>query len=310
MAANVDISRAVELLQGGQLVAIPTETVYGLAADAAQPDAVRRVFEIKGRPADHPLIVHLGQADWAPAWGILPPLFERLAARFWPGPLTLVVPKQDGVSSWVTGGQDTVALRVPRHPLTLELLRRLGRGLVAPSANRFGHISPTTAAHVRQEFGDEVAVLDGGACPVGVESTILDLSGPRPRILRPGHLGPADLLEITGELEEASGPVPRVPGALDRHYAPRTPTFLGMPQQQPSGDWGWLGFDGRGAPQERLLPRQANEYARQLYAALRELDEAQLDFIAVEPPPRRPEWEAVWDRLQRACQRPGDAESR
>ena len=298
----MDVAEAVERLGKGQLVAIPTETVYGLAADAAQPVAVRRIFELKRRPADHPLIVHLGDASWATLWGHLPLHFDSLAQHFWPGPLTLVVPRLDSVDPLITGGQSTVALRVPRHPLTLEVLQRLGRGLVAPSANRFGHTSPTTAQHVRDEFGEEVAVLDGGPCQVGVESTILDLSGPRPRILRPGQLSRADLEAVVGELDEPVGEVPRVSGSLDRHYAPRTSTRLSGGHEAPPGRWGWLGFSPRGATREVILAASASAYAQRLYAALRELDGAGLDLILVEPPPQTPEWEAVWDRLRRASQ--------
>ncbi|MBT9584560.1 threonylcarbamoyl-AMP synthase [bacterium] len=296
----MDVAEAVERLGKGQPVAIPTETVYGLAADASQPAAVARVFELKGRPADHPLIVHLGDASWATSWGHLPPPFDSLAQRFWPGPLTLVVPRLDWVDPLITGGQSTVALRVPRHPLALQVLQRLGRGLVAPSANRFGHTSPTTAQHVRDEFGEEVAVLDGGPCLVGVESTILDLSGPRPRILRPGQLSRADLEAVVGELDQLVGEVPRVPGSLDRHYAPRTFTRLGGGEQPPPGRWGWLGFSPRGASHEVIVPANATDYAQRLYSALRELDRAGLEIILVEPPPQTPEWEAVWDRLRRA----------
>ena len=292
-------AQAAELLAAGQLVAIPTETVYGLAADATQDEAVRKVFALKGRPADHPLIVHLGEAAWAAEWGVLPSGFADLAERFWPGPLTLVVPRRASVSPLITGGQESVALRVPRHPLTLETLRLLGRAVVAPSANRFGHTSPTQAAHVRAEFGSALAVLDGGACPVGLESSIVDLTGERPRLLRPGQLSRAELEEVLGPFAVSEGVVPRVPGALDRHYAPRTLTRWDN-GVVPTGRWGWLGFASRGASAEVLMPLGADEYGARLYAALRELDEAGLTLILVERPPAGPEWEAVWDRLRRA----------
>lgn len=292
-------SQAADLLRAGQLVAIPTETVYGLAADATQDEAVRKVFVLKGRPADHPLIVHLGEASWAADWGVLPVAFSALAQRFWPGPLTVVVPRLASVSPLITGGQNSVALRVPRHPLTLETLRLLGRAVVAPSANRFGHTSPTQASHVLAEFGSAVAVLDGGACPVGLESSIVDLTGERPRLLRPGQLSRSSLEEVLGPFVAAEGVVPRVPGALDRHYAPRTLTRWddGV---VPAGRWGWLGFASRGADSEVLMPAGAAEYGARLYAALRELDQAGLAVILVERPPAEPEWEAVWDRLRRA----------
>lgn len=291
-------SQAAALLRQGQLVAIPTETVYGLAADATQESAVRRVFELKGRPPDHPLIVHLGEASWAAHWGVLPPLFARLAERFWPGPLTLVVPRLARVSPLITGGQDSVALRVPRHPLTLETLLALGEPVVAPSANRFGHTSPTRAEHVLSEF-PELAVLDGGPCPVGLESSIVDLTGPQPRLLRPGQLSRSILEEVTGPLAASDLSAPRVPGALDRHYAPRTPTRWddGL---VPAGRWGWLGFASRGAAAEVIMPGGAADYAARLYAALRELDQSGVEVILVERPPQQPDWEAVLDRLRRA----------
>lgn len=291
-------SQAAELLRSGSLVAIPTETVYGLAADATQEAAVAAVFALKGRPADHPLIVHLGAADWAAHWGLLPPHFNELATRFWPGPLTLVVPRLARVSPLITGGQDSVALRVPRHPLTLEMLRCLGEPVVAPSANRFGHTSPTRAEHVQAEFPD-LPVLDGGPCPVGLESSILDLTGPQPRLLRPGQVSREELEEVVGPLAGSLNGAPRVPGALDRHYAPRTPTrWLGS--ELPEGRWGWLGFAPCGANAEVIMPPTAPEYAARLYAALRELDQAGVELILVERPPDGPEWEAVHDRLRRA----------
>lgn len=298
---ETDLAGAVAHLRRGLPLAIPTETVYGLAADATNPEAIARVFATKGRPADHPLIMHLGDASWAEEWAHLPPEFGRLASRFWPGPLTMVVPRKPSVHPSITGGQDTVALRVPAHPLALELLRRFGRPLVAPSANRFGHTSPTTAAHVRREF-PEVPVLDGGPCGVGVESTIVDLSARPPRVLRPGQIGRAELEEVLGvALGEGTTGAPRVPGALDRHYAPTTPTRLAG-EESPAGRWGWLGFAAQpAAAAQVLLPAEAEGYARQLYAALRELDEQRLDVILVEHPPTDPRWEAVWDRLRRAA---------
>ena len=293
-------SQAAALLRQGQLVAIPTETVYGLAADATQEAAVKKVFALKGRPADHPLIVHLGDPSWASHWGVLPPLFARLAERFWPGPLTLVVPRLARVSPFITGGQDSVALRVPRHPLTLETLLALGEPVVAPSANRFGHTSPTRAEHVRSEF-PELAVLDGGPCAVGLESSIVDLTGPQPRLLRPGQLSRKELEEVTGPLAAADLSAPRVPGALERHYAPRTPTRWDD-GRIPGGRWGWLGLHSRGASTEVLMSASAEEYGAHLYAALRELDASGVELILIEPPPQEPEWEAVWDRLRRATQ--------
>lgn len=295
----VELGEAVQRLRRGELVAIPTETVYGLAGDATNPQAIARIFTTKGRPSDHPLIMHLGAPDWASEWAELPACFDELARRFWPGPLTLVLRRKDGVLDAVTGGQDTVALRVPNHPLTLQLLRDFGKPLVAPSANRFGHTSPTRADHVESEFPG-LAVLDGGPCPVGLESTILDLSGDTPRILRPGQIRREDLEALLGPLTGSVENAPRVPGALDRHYAPHTPTVWRQADLPLPARWGWLGFESCGAPVERLLSADADEYGRQLYAALRDLDASGLELIVVEPPPREPRWEAVWDRLRRA----------
>ncbi|MBP6626671.1 MAG: threonylcarbamoyl-AMP synthase, partial [Arenimonas sp.] len=189
------LDEALAALRRGEAIGLPTETVYGLAADASRPDAVRRIFALKGRPADHPLIVHIAGADQIERWARdVPEAARTLAAAFWPGPLTLILRKRDDVPEEVTGGQDTVGLRCPAHPLALALLQAFGGGLAAPSANRFGHVSPTTAAHVREEFGAEVpVVLDGGDCVVGIESTIVDLSGGTPRILRPGRITHAQI---------------------------------------------------------------------------------------------------------------------
>lgn len=262
---RAEIARAVALLRAGELVAFPTETVYGLGADAANPAAVAKIFAAKGRPAEHPLIVHLPGASHLARWAReVPPEAERLAAAFWPGPLTLILKRQPGVPDAVTGGQDTVGLRVPNHPLALQLLREFDGGVAAPSANRFGRISPTTARHVRDELGSKVAaILDGGPCAVGIESTILDFSRDVPEILRPGAITPEDIARVigrrprvpgesvaetasarAGQCGDASGlaeaaapnaaadaaqPAPRVSGALAAHYAPRTPLRLVEP---------------------------------------------------------------------------------
>ncbi|WP_442770390.1 L-threonylcarbamoyladenylate synthase, partial [Zoogloea ramigera] len=195
-----DIQRAVQLLRQGELVALPTETVYGLGADALNPDAVAKIFAAKGRPSDHPLIVHLADASQIMTWAReVPKDAIALARAFWPGPLTLILKRDESVPDLVTGGQDTVGLRVPNHPVALELLRAFGSGVAAPSANRFGRISPTTAEHVRQELGERVAlILDGGACAVGLESTIVDLSRGVPVILRPGAIGADDIARVLG----------------------------------------------------------------------------------------------------------------
>ena len=258
------ISEAAALLRAGELVGMPTETVYGLAADALDPAAVKKIFAAKGRPADHPLIVHLPSAEHLPQWAAaIPKDAIALARAFWPGPLTLILKRTADVPDEVTGGQDTVGVRVPAHPVALALLRAFDGGLAAPSANRFGRISPTTAAHVQEELGERVAlILDGGACEVGIESTILDFSRDVPEILRPGAIGPEDIARVIGRRPRVRGEVqlavderavgqgraelaggratgvvasaaadsaPRVSGALAAHYAPRTPLRLVEP---------------------------------------------------------------------------------
>ncbi|HEY5290991.1 MAG TPA: L-threonylcarbamoyladenylate synthase, partial [Burkholderiales bacterium] len=232
-----EIRRAAAILRAGGLVAFPTETVYGLGADASNPAAVAKIFAAKGRPQDHPVIVHLGSIELLPLWaGEIPAAAHKLAAAFWPGPLTLILKRAAGVSDCVTGGQDTVGLRIPGHPVALELLQafagaeggRAFSGIAAPSANRFGRISPTTAAHVRAELGAAVEwVLDGGECGVGIESTIVDLSRGRAVLLRPGQITPAQIAAVLGdEVAQPDAAAPRVPGAQGSHYAPRTPLHL------------------------------------------------------------------------------------
>lgn len=312
--APPQLAEAVEALRRGELVGLPTETVYGLAADAANPEAVRRIFALKGRPANHPLIVHLGEAAQIDAWARdIPPAARRLAQRFWPGPLTLILRRARGVHDAVTGGQDTVGLRVPAHPVALALLKAFGGALAAPSANRFGHVSPTTAQHVREEFGEALpVVLDGGPCPVGIESTIVDLSSGTPRVLRPGRIG-VDQLEGALGIRLEAGAVaasPRVSGSHDSHYAPRTPAELVAGEALAArcaalareGEvvrviaLGPLPADAQGLG----LPAQPTEYARHLYAALRAMDTEGADRILVQAPPEGEAWAAVRDRLRRA----------
>lgn len=312
---------ASQILARGGVVAIPTETVYGLAADASNPDAVRRVFAIKGRPANHPVIVHLSAVDDLARWARHPPRAAYLLAeRYWPGPLTLVLERASRVPDGVTGGQDTVALRAPAHPLTLELLRRFGGGVAAPSANRFGRVSPTTAQHVRADLGDEVdLVLDGGPCRIGLESTILALVGARPTLLRPGAIGMEALSAVLGEEIALPAAVRiRAPGALAAHYAPRTPLELLSLEALPAR-LAELLDDGRlpaclalgiapPLPPEVpsiILPADAAAYAARLYAALRELDGARADRILVVQPPATPAWLAINDRLGRAARGSG-----
>ena len=320
---EVDYQLAVELLWAGELVAFPTETVYGLGADASNPAAVAKIFAAKGRPADHPLIVHLAGHDAVDHWADqVPAVAWELMETFWPGPLTLILRKQDWVPDAVTGGQDTVGLRVPGHPIALELLRRFATvagehaGIAAPSANRFGRISPTTAAHVREELGDRVSlILDGGPCTVGIESTIVDCSRDEPVVLRPGHISPAHLEAVFGRrlpILTAAG-APRVSGSLAAHYAPQTPMRLVASErlldflnaQRHKGDR--CGVIAHSQPPHagmphvwKLLAADPVGYAHGLYAALHEMDHAGVALIVVEALPETPEWVAVADRLRRA----------
>lgn len=312
-ALNLAIEEAVLRLRRGELVVMPTETVYGLAADAANPEAVRGIFELKRRPPSRPLIVHLAGADQLDQWArAIPDYARRLADAFWPGPLTLVLPRSARVPDAVTGGQDTVALRVPAHPLAQRLLQAFGGGLAAPSANRYGQISPTTAEHVRRQFGEATPlVLDGGACDVGIESTIVACLGPQPVILRPGILTAAQLTAAAGMavLEQAAETSKvQVPGQTASHYAPDTASFL-VPRGQLQawaerhpGRIGFLGFEPPpfAAAQELRLDLRPEPAARQLYAALHTLDAAGLDWIVIEQPPQDPAWAGIRDRLKRA----------
>lgn len=316
-ADSQSIDAAVSALRRGEVIGMPTETVYGLAADARNAEAVARIFAIKGRPADHPLIVHVASAATLPDWsrGSLA-LAEPLAAAFWPGPLTLILSRHPSVLDVVTGGQDSVGLRCPAHPLAQRLLAGFGGGLAAPSANRFGRISPTRAQHVRDEFGMQVPlVLDGGECAVGIESTILDLSSGLPTLLRPGQVTHAQLEKIVGCVaEKSSRNSPRASGTLESHYAPRTRMLL-LPRSalvheadeqralgkvvsvlaissMPSGATGLL------------LPEDPAAYAHGIYAALRELDGSGAHLLLVEKPPISLAWVAVQDRLRRAAASP------
>jgi len=309
------VRRAAEILARGGLVAFPTETVYGLGADASNPAAMQRLYAVKRRPADHPVIVHFADAARAFAWAReIPEAARTLAARFWPGPLTLILKRSAKAADFVTGGQDSVGLRVPGHPVAHALLEAFGGGVAAPSANRFGQVSPTTAAHVRADLGDDVdCVLEGGASEIGIESTIVDLSGGRALLLRPGTIGRAALEAALGapmvEKAAAGGAAPRHSGGLERHYAPRTPARLVAPHAldhaigQSAGALAVLAF---ARPDVRVrawrrMPREPRAYAQALYAALRELDAAGCEALLVESPPDTPEWAAVNDRLRRAC---------
>ena len=305
--------RAAAAWRAGGLVAFPTETVYGLGADAANRGAVERIFTTKGRPRHHPLIVHLADADALEAWvERVPEGAQRLVAALWPGPLTLVLRKAAWVPEVVTGGKATVAIRVPQHPVALALLRAFGGGVAAPSANRFGRVSPTEAAHVCDDFAavPDLLVIDGGACGVGVESTIVDLSRAAPRVLRLGGVAlatVAKLLEVPiEELVAGSGGVaaPRVPGALERHYAPDTPTrILGL-GEVPDPDAAVLARSERPAGHRgpwRTLPSEPKAAAANLYRLLRELDGCGAACLQLEMVPAEPAWAVVADRLRRAA---------
>lgn len=307
------VARAARALAAGELVAFPTETVYGLGARAADPAAVARVFAAKGRPADHPLIVHLPAAAQLPDWAApVPEEAWALARAFWPGPLTLVLRRRAWVPDEVTGGQATVGLRVPAHPVARALLAALGEGVAAPSANRFGRLSPTLAEHAEREVGDRTAlVLDGGPSEVGVESTIVDLSAVAPRLLRPGGVSRAAVEATLGRALEAPGnpEAPRHSGGLPSHYAPGTPLRL-VPSAQAAAAPADVAVLTRtveaGAPGRRL-PADVRGYARGLYRALWDLDAAGASAIWVEAPPTEPAWAAVRDRLTRAAEAGRDA---
>jgi L-threonylcarbamoyladenylate synthase len=310
------IAEAAAMLRAGKLVALPTETVYGLGADASNPAAAAKVFAAKNRPADHPLIVHLADAEQMTRWArAIPKEAIALARAFWPGPLTMILQREEDVPDAVTGGQDTVGLRVPNHPVALALLRAFDGGIAAPSANRFGRISPTTAQHVEEEVGPHLAmILDGGPCEVGIESTILDLSRGECVILRPGMIGTDAIAAVIGRRPRLRGfaeNAPRVSGSLAAHYAPRTPTQW--------ADAASIGAaDAACAVLSHSLPRQGQHamwisapqdaagYAHGLYANLRALDASGARHILIETLPDTPEWAAVQDRIGRAVVGSGD----
>jgi L-threonylcarbamoyladenylate synthase len=342
------IRRAVDVLKAGGLVGMPTETVYGLAADANNVSAINKIFSSKGRPSGHPLIVHIAQAEPsvandqqanAIAWREILSHWSRdvspealiLADKFWPGPLTMILPKAKNVLSEVTGGQETVGVRCPQHPMAQQLLKAFGGGLAAPSANRFGRISPTTAEHVREEFpGNEVLVIDGGPCDVGIESTIVDLTRldtDGALILRPGAItqamieqaletcygGGAKPLTTT---QKGNAAVPRVSGSLSAHYAPKTKLLIYNPKDAKSifaeanevagfKQVAWVHFPQaqlglKNVTKELVLPVESKSLARELYAMLRQLDALNVDCIFFEQLPGGIEWDAIRDRLGRA----------
>jgi len=321
------IEAAAQALRRGELLGLPTETVYGLAADADNPSAVAQIFATKGRPAQHPLIVHVaGQSAIAHYASALAPYAQQLLDAFWPGPLTIIVPRLAHAAAVAAGGQDSIGLRCPAHPVARAVLAACQRlehpihGIAAPSANRFGRISPTTAAHVAAELGAALLVLDGGACPVGIESTIVDCTRAQPVLLRPGAITRSDIARACGmrALSPSELPggntTPRAPGTLAAHYAPRATLRL-MDAGQLRTALDILGADARhvavyhrsalpphAAPaQRRTMPADAPSAARDLFAALRALDADGIRLIWVETPPTTSAWEAVRDRLQRAA---------
>ena len=325
-ASDEAVDRAVGLLREGELVAFPTETVYGLGADAGNADAVRRIFAAKGRPADHPVIVHIPGVAHVAHWArSFPRDARKLADAFWPGPLTLILPRAADVSDVITGGQDSIGLRVPAHPVAGKLLaaftRAGGSGIAAPSANRFGGISPTLAQHVADDVGMSVAlIIDGGACEVGIESTIVAFVGAEPVLLRPGGIAIDTLTRVLGcAPRPADASAPRASGTLASHYAPRTPATLVAPDgllaeiaQRVDRDEEVAVLARTVNPPEDFTdlwirgPTSATAYARQLYTSLRALDAADADHILIEAVPNDDAWLAVRDRLMRATRGEAD----
>ena len=315
-ASRAAIGHAAELLREGGLVAFPTETVYGRGADADNAYAVRRIFEAKGRPADHPVIVHVSDLAAAERWSSSMPEGARaLAAAFWPGPLTLIVPRAAAVPDVVTGGQSSVGLRAPAHPVARALLAEFGGAIAAPSANRFGHVSPTTARHVADDLGDAVdLILDGGACDLGIESTIVAFTARTPMLLRPGAIDAGAIAAVLGRMPlPRDAAAPRASGTLASHYAPHTPATLvahdalraEIAQLEDRDErvavLAWSverpeAFAGVWLP----APRDAAAYARDLYASLRTLDAADADALLIEQVPDGIAWAAIRDRLERA----------
>jgi len=306
------VAHAARLLEQGKLVAIPTETVYGLAADADNPEAVANIFSAKGRPSTHPVIVHVARDADLSHWAVdIPPQAAYLIQAFWPGPLTLILKRAPKVSDSVTGGQDSVGLRCPSHPVAQALLKnfRGGQGgIAAPSANRFGRVSPTTAQHVIDEFGEPgigpvAAVLDGGPCTVGIESTIVDLTRldtHGPVLLRPGQISAQAIETVLGcALAQPDQAAPRVSGSLDAHYAPQTPLVL-IASESVASTTAALQAKQRQVACLRITT-DPHTCARDLYAQLRKLDQLGADVILVEQPPSHAEWQGINDRLRRAA---------
>ena len=303
------ITDAAQRLKSGALVAFPTETVYGLGADATNPAAVARIYETKGRPADHPLIVHLADMQDISEWAAeIPDYAIALARAFWPGPMTLILPRTDLAADFITGGQNTVGVRVPDHAIALALLAAFkkigGKGLAAPSANRFGQVSPTTASAVKEELADSLGesdlILDGGPSLVGVESTIIDCTADAPRILRPGAITTEMIEKVTGLILEDRDDVIRVSGSLENHYAPSALILL---DGHPRPGNGYIALKSYPTPEGAIrlaAPVDNEDFARQLYGALREADSQGIDSVVVIQPDGVDIAVAVRDRLQRA----------
>jgi L-threonylcarbamoyladenylate synthase len=316
-ATHFELDAAVQALRNGELVVFPTETVYGLGAHAGHPAALRRVFELKQRPTSHPLIVHIDSPRFLTRWAReVPVAAAMLAERFWPGPMTLVLPRAENVHPLITGGQDTVAVRVPAHPMAQQLLTAFGGGIAAPSANRYGRLSPTRAEHVRDEFGSSIqVVLDGGECKLGLESTIVACLDGCVRLLRPGAVTLSQLQRVVGEvLVDSSAKLPRVPGSQQSHYAPTTPLSI-VPGDDLEKIVASMGESGVRAAVLAMRPplgtyplvtwinagQRPEAYARMLYAHLRTLDKVGCARILVQELPGDERWDAARDRLQRAA---------
>ena len=313
-ATQTEIEAAVETLRAGDLVVFPTETVYGLGANAADPAAVRKIFQVKGRPTDHPVIVHLDNPRYLHRWvSDMPASAEKLAARFWPGPLTLILPKAEKVNDVVTGGQDSIGIRVPSHPIAQQLLTAFGGGIAAPSANRFGRLSPTKPEHVRDELGTAIQViLDGGESPIGLESTIVSCLGNEARLLRPGFITRSQLEQVVGKLA-VGGVVPRVSGDRRLHYAPSTPLAIVASDDLERYAGEFVARQEKVAVLAMRPPldtqrnmtwinagKKPDAYAHNLYNNLRTLDSAGCVRILVQDLPAGERWAAILDRLQRA----------
>ncbi|MEI7575448.1 MAG: L-threonylcarbamoyladenylate synthase [Armatimonadota bacterium] len=294
-----NLRRAANALLAGDLVVLPTETVYGLAADAANPEAVAKIFEAKGRPPENPLIVHVSHMDAVELWSDhLPKGMLKLARAFWPGPLTVVLPKNPRVPDIVTAGLDTVAIRIPSHSLALAVLEMTGMGLAMPSANPFMGLSPTRADRIDPTVAAHVTcIIDGGPCRVGIESTVLDLSDGTPKILRPGMITAEEIEAVIGSLEVLGDSDRKSPGMYRRHYSPRVPTVLvHKAAEQDAG----LVLGYTNSPDQIQMPSDPVNYAKKLYVALSDLEARQVNRIVIEEPPKGSEWAGVWDRVSKA----------